>query len=48
MHFYLSNLIINVIINGLTCQFSDLFLTRDDLTLVEWDCSLKNATILLL
>ena len=48
MHVYLSNLIINVIINGVTCQFSDLFLTLDDLTLVEWGCSLKNSIILLL
>jgi len=48
MHFYVSNLIINVIINGVTYQFLDLLVTLDDLTLVEWGCSLKNSIILLL
>lgn len=33
--FYSSNLVINIIINNVTCQFLDLVLTLDDLTLTN-------------
>lgn len=35
MLFYSSNLVINIIINNVTCQFLDLVLTLDDLTLTN-------------
>lgn len=35
MLFHSSNLVINIIINNVTCQFSDLVLTLDDLTLTN-------------
>ena len=35
MLFYASNLIVNIVINGVTCQFLDLVSTNDDLTLVN-------------
>ena len=35
MLFYPSNLIVNIVINRVTCQFLDLVLIIDDLTLVN-------------